>query len=267
MVKVMGIVIAALLVLSLVIGGAARLLGGEPTIAGDALMRKALLDRIQPLGAVRTSEEDMPEIVTAAVGVPGGEQTGEELVAGVCAACHLAGVGGAPKLDDAADWAARREAGIDALVASVVNGKGTMPAGGGSNYNEDEIRRAVQHMAMFESGAAAPADAPAASEEDTAEAATDATAAAASVVLGEAPADLPAHVKTTVDGVCSGCHLAGVANAPKIGDAEAWGERAALGIDALTATVVSGKGAMPPRGGSSLTDDEIAIAIQYLMSK
>ena len=90
---------------------------------------------------------------------------------------------------------------------------------------------------------------------------------AAAAVVGEAPATMADHVKTTVDGVCAGCHIAGVAGAPKIGDAAAWQERADKGLATLTASVIDGMGAMPARGGSNLTDAEIPIAIQYLMSK
>ena len=81
------------------------------------------------------------------------------------------------------------------------------------------------------------------------------------------PTELTDQIKAAVDGICSGCHVAGVAGAPKIGDKAEWDKRAAAGIDALTQTVISGKGAMPPRGGSSLTDAEFPTAINYLMSK
>jgi len=38
-----------------------------------------------------------------------------------------------------------------------------------------------------------------------------------------------------------------------------------LGYDALTASAIAGKGAMPPRGGGSdLTDTEVARAVAYL---
>jgi len=61
--------------------------------------------------------------------------------------------------------------------------------------------------------------------------------------------------------VCAACHVAGVANAPKLGDKAAWAPRLKLGLDGLTAAVVKGKGAMPPRAGSSLTDEELARAV------
>jgi cytochrome c5 len=311
MVITMGVVVAALLILAVCIGGAARLMGGGETHENDLLMRNALLERIQPVGGVRTSADDMPAAAPLAVAdASAAPRSADELVNGVCAACHAAGVGGAPLLGDEAAWAERRELGLDALVASVINGKGSMPARGGSDYSDEEIRLSVQSIAMFEpeevaapeataapaetteaAPEAAPAAAPApeaapepaavpapevapepesaAPTEDTTTAvAADTTEApGAAWVVGQAPANLPSHVQTTVDGVCSGCHLAGVAGAHKIGDTAAWEAVAAVGLDALTASVIAGKGVMPPRGGSALTDSEIAIAIQYLVSK
>ena len=65
---------------------------------------------------------------------------------------------------------------------------------------------------------------------------------------------------------CQACHSGGIPNAPKIGSKADWETRAALGIDAMTAVVVTGKGIMPPRGGGDFTDAEIAAAIQDMMS-
>ncbi|MBP9956158.1 c-type cytochrome [Geopseudomonas guangdongensis] len=47
---------------------------------------------------------------------------------------------------------------------------------------------------------------------------------------------------------CAVCHNAGVAGAPKKGDAEAWKPRLEKGMDALVASVTNGLNAMPPRG-------------------
>jgi cytochrome c5 len=62
------------------------------------------------------------------------------------------------------------------------------------------------------------------------------------------------------------CHAAGVANAPKLGDKAAWAPRLALGIDGLTASVLKGKGAMPPKGGSSASEAEIKAVVTYMVS-
>jgi cytochrome c5 len=71
-------------------------------------------------------------------------------------------------------------------------------------------------------------------------------------------------VKTT----CATCHQAGVANAPKIGDAQSWAPYVKEGLRTMVATAIKGKGAMPPRGGdASLTDDEITRAVVYMANQ
>ena len=47
-----------------------------------------------------------------------------------CAACHAMAVAGAPKSFDAAAWEPRLATGMDALIASVTNGKNAMPPRG-----------------------------------------------------------------------------------------------------------------------------------------
>src|SRR5258706_1842841 len=71
-----------------------------------------------------------------------------------------------------------------------------------------------------------------------------------------------------VKSVCSACHQAGVANAPKIGDSARWGALAKEGLPSLLATAKKGQGAMPPKGGAAdLTDDELARAIVYMANQ
>jgi cytochrome c5 len=66
--------------------------------------------------------------------------------------------------------------------------------------------------------------------------------------------------------VCSACHATGVAGAPKVGDKAAWAPRVGQGIDALTASAIKGKGAMPPKGGSSASDADIKAVVTYMVS-
>jgi cytochrome c5 len=64
---------------------------------------------------------------------------------------------------------------------------------------------------------------------------------------------------------CNACHAAGVAGAPKTGDAEAWAPRMEQGMDALLASVKNGKGAMPPMGlCNDCTDEEFKELITYM---
>jgi cytochrome c5 len=68
--------------------------------------------------------------------------------------------------------------------------------------------------------------------------------------------------------VCTACHEAGVAGAPKTGDKAAWAPRIGVGLDVLTKTAIAGKNAMPPKGGAAdATDTEIARAIVYMTNK
>lgn len=299
MYKVMALVLGAVVLFTLLCMTVAQMLSAGGGDVNDSMMRNALIQRIEPVGKVRTSADDLPGLQVADAGAAGGAmKSGEELVQGVCASCHAAGVAEAPLLDDEAAWGARRELGLEALVASVINGKGSMPPRGGSAYSDEEIEAAVKHIALFpeeegagEDSAAAeapaeetvavaetPAEGDAAAENEVAEAEmpADSTEGAADaggmdlmalIASGTEPDGLTDNIKNNVNSVCSGCHVAGVANAPRTGDKEAWGARAELGLDALSQTVISGKGAMPPMGGSGLTAEEMPVAVQYLMSK
>jgi cytochrome c5 len=65
--------------------------------------------------------------------------------------------------------------------------------------------------------------------------------------------------------VCTACHTAGVANAPKFGNKGDWAPRIRTGEKTLLQVALKGKGAMPPRGGASdLSDLEVERAVVYM---
>ena len=66
--------------------------------------------------------------------------------------------------------------------------------------------------------------------------------------------------------VCVACHAASVAGSPKFGDKAAWAPRIATGLDMLTASVIKGKGAMPPKGGSAASDADIRSAVEFMVT-
>ena len=75
--------------------------------------------------------------------------TPEENYKATCAACHDAGVAGAPKLGDKAAWAPRIKTGKDALYKVAIAGKpGTamMAKGGASNLSDADIKAVVDLM-------------------------------------------------------------------------------------------------------------------------
>ncbi|MFW2356913.1 c-type cytochrome [Hydrogenophaga sp.] len=238
--------------------------GNKPAMgAGDPELATA--QRIQRVGTVELRDANRPLAL------------GDAVYAAQCVACHAAGVAGAPKFGDAAAWAPRIATGYDALLTSVLKGKGAMGAQGGGAYRDEEIGRAVVHLVNASGGnfpvpaAAAPA-APAAAAE-AAPAAAAATPAAAVVVAAAPAAPAPAATATVAAGAgealykqaCAVCHVAGVAGAPKFADKAAWAPRVGLGLDGLTASVIKGKGAMPPKGGSAASDADIKAAVQYML--
>ena len=68
---------------------------------------------------------------------------------------------------------------------------------------------------------------------------------------------------------CFSCHAAGVAGAPKTGDAAAWAPRIAKGADALLESSKTGiPPGMPPMGMCmNCSDAELAAAIDYMISR
>jgi cytochrome c5 len=67
--------------------------------------------------------------------------------------------------------------------------------------------------------------------------------------------------------VCTACHTAGVAGAPKFGDADAWAPRIKTGYEALLNSALKGKNAMGAQGGGDYSDLEIARAVVYMANK
>ncbi len=63
---------------------------------------------------------------------------------------------------------------------------------------------------------------------------------------------------------CVTCHGAGVAGAPKLGDAGLWAPRIATGYAALLTSALKGKGAMGAQGGGDFDDVEVGRAVVYM---
>ncbi|MFM7800527.1 MAG: c-type cytochrome [Planctomycetota bacterium] len=69
----------------------------------------------------------------------------------VCGACHLNGIGGAPKSSDKAAWAPRIAQGTATLYKHAIEGyqgkNGYMPPKGGrTDLTDDLVKAAVDHM-------------------------------------------------------------------------------------------------------------------------
>jgi cytochrome c5 len=98
-------------------------------------------------------------------------------------------------------------------------------------------------------------------------------AAMASVPQGAAPAsgatqsaDASQAGKALYQQVCQACHAAGVLNAPKFGDKDAWAPRLKEPMETVYNYALHGKGAMPPKGGSSASDADVKAAVDYMVN-
>jgi cytochrome c5 len=68
--------------------------------------------------------------------------------------------------------------------------------------------------------------------------------------------------------VCTACHTAGIAGAPKMGDNAAWAPFIKSGYDTMLNVALHGKGGMPAKGGNpTLSDYEVARAVVYMANK
>ncbi len=99
-------------------------------------------------------------------------------------------------------------------------------------------------------------------------AAPAAPVAAPTGAVAAVPAGDTAKGKSVYDASCTACHGAGVAGAPKLGDTTAWAPRLKAGADAMVASAIKGKNAMPPKGGNlALSDADVKAAVDYMVSQ
>lgn len=124
--------------LALTVGAVSALLACSPKestpSAGSATPSPVLAEASAPVAAAPVNE------------------AGKKIYGATCSMCHAAGVGGAPKPGDKADWAPRLAQGMEVLYKHAQEGftgaKGMMPARGGSpSLKDEDIKAAVDFMA------------------------------------------------------------------------------------------------------------------------
>ncbi|MCP5157904.1 MAG: cytochrome c5 family protein [Gammaproteobacteria bacterium] len=126
---------------------------GDIPLDDGSRKQAAILERIKPVSQV-SFEQPKPVVAV--------QLSGKEVYDKVCAACHVAGTLGAPKVGDKAAWEPRLAQGMDTLVNHALNGIRAMPAKGGDpSLTEGNMKDAIVYM-LGESGIkveAAPAEA------------------------------------------------------------------------------------------------------------
>lgn len=261
--------IAVIILLVNLVGASIRTGAGSDSQSGEAIAR-----RIQPVAGFKLVDADAPKVF----------KTGEQVFQSTCSACHGTGVAGAPKFGDKDAWAKYIKLGYESLVQNAIHGINAMPPkGGNASLDDFEVARAVVYMtnhsgANFDEpkepatgdaakpeAAAAPAAAPQAAMAKPAEAKPAETKPAAEAKPA-AQADAGNAVgKKLYESVCITCHSIGLAGAPKFGDKASWEPFIKTGLDTMLKNAINGVNAMPPRGGSQASDEELKAAIQYMV--
>ena len=123
---------------------------GAPKADTNALKPEAVAARIQPVGRIDfggDAAKDGAPAAAGAAGAPAAPADPKTVYATTCSACHAQSVAGSPKLGDKAAWAPRIKTGTDALVKSVIGGKGAMPPkGGNASLSDADVRATVEYM-------------------------------------------------------------------------------------------------------------------------
>lgn len=119
--------------------------------AGSVDARIAKVGALNLAGQAATqtaSAEAAAAPAEAAAPAPAAAATGEvpALYKKSCAMCHGTGAGGAPKVGDKDAWAPRIATGMDELMKVAINGRGGMPARGGTKASDDELKTVVEYM-------------------------------------------------------------------------------------------------------------------------
>ena len=86
-------------------------------------------------------------LAATSLSAAGGSRSAEQIYTSGCAACHDAGVAGAPMLANQSQWEQRLAKGTDMLINNAWSGIGGMPAKGlCGDCTKEEIGLAVEYM-------------------------------------------------------------------------------------------------------------------------
>ncbi|WP_018913528.1 c-type cytochrome [Thiomonas sp. FB-6] len=108
-----------------------------------------------PAAATATASASAPAAKAAAASAPAAGGTtvadaGKKVYESTCIACHGAGIAGAPKFGDKAEWGPIIAQGMPTLYDRALHGytgkRGMMPPKGGSTASDADVKAAVDYM-------------------------------------------------------------------------------------------------------------------------
>ena len=109
--------------------------------------------RIAPFGSSCMEEDEVcgdiaaPAPPVTVAEAPAAPLSGKEVYDRFCFACHATGVGEAPLLQNAEQWAPRLAKGMDAMLQTSLTGMGAMPPMGACMAcSEEEMTAAIEYL-------------------------------------------------------------------------------------------------------------------------
>ncbi|MCK5876326.1 MAG: cytochrome c5 family protein [Candidatus Marithrix sp.] len=214
--------------------------------------------------------ETKPVVKVPVANINNEQHAGKPIYNRVCMACHNSGLLNAPKLGNKTDWITRIEKGEAILLQNSINGFNTMPPRGGNFVNDEDMKLAVQYM-LAEVGVGILSSEPIIKNIPSKSENVVTPKVETSKTMVQAPVaniNTEQHAgKPVYDRVCMACHNNGLLNAPKLGDKTDWITRIEKGEDTLLQNSINGFNTMPPRGGNFVNDEDMKLAVQYMLAK
>lgn len=117
--------------------------------AAQASTQDDLAKRLEPVGQVCIQGKECSGMDVAATPGSAGAKSPDDVISKHCNTCHGAGLLGAPKIGDSADWGkrAKEQGGLDELLAKAITGINAMPPKGTcADCSDDELKGAIKKM-------------------------------------------------------------------------------------------------------------------------
>lgn len=118
-------------------------------VSAQAATNDEIAKRLEPVGQVCVAGKECKGMEVAVAAGGGGKKTPDDVIGKHCGACHTAGVLGAPKIGDSGAWGerAKKEGGVDGLLAKAISGINSMPPKGTcADCSDEELKGAIQKM-------------------------------------------------------------------------------------------------------------------------
>ncbi|WP_339501826.1 c-type cytochrome [Pseudomonas silesiensis] len=118
-------------------------------VSAQAATNDDIAKRLEPVGKVCVQGQECKGMEVAASAGGGDAKTPDSVIAKHCNACHGTGLLGAPKVGDTAAWGerAKKQGGLDGLLAKAISGINAMPPKGTcADCSDDDLKGAIQKM-------------------------------------------------------------------------------------------------------------------------